>query len=179
MEARSSDSSSSSPQHTSINNVEAFFHRHCTPPSSRSAKMTSNTAGLGPIVKLLPVTASFSAPLIALTSALSFGVVKTRIDGNTFQGESTIGGSGKKIKQPDGNEYDALLIATRIHANAMENVPITLVLAALAELNGADRKKLSAILATFSVLRVLHVIGLSQCTQIARAAGMCLFALIQ
>jgi len=134
--------------------------------------MTSNTAGLGPLVKLLPVTGAFAFPLIGLTSALSFNVVKTRIDLNTWQGDQTIGnGSSAKVKQPDGNEYDPLLIATRIHANAVENVPITLLLAGLAELNGCDRKKLTAVLATFSVLRVLHVIGLAKATQAARAAG--------
>lgn len=133
--------------------------------------MTANTAGLGPITKLLPVTGTFSAPLVGLTSLLAFNVIKTRVDLNTWQGDSTIDGDGKKVKQPDGHEYDPLLIATRIHANATENIPITLILAALAELNGADRKKLTSVLALFSVLRVLHVVGLAKATQLPRALG--------
>lgn len=134
--------------------------------------MTSNTAGLGPLTKLLPVTGSFATPVVALTSLLSFNVVKTRIDCNTWEGDSTIGAS-QKVKQPDGNEYDPLLIATRIHANAVENVPVTLLLAALAEVNGADRRKLTGVLGLFTVLRVLHVVGLAKSTQVARAAGKC------
>lgn len=135
--------------------------------------MTTNTAGLGPLTKLLPVTGTFSAPLITLASLLSFNVVKTRIDVNTWEGDSVIGAgaSSKKVKQPDGNEYDPLLIATRIHGNAVENIPITLLLAALAEVNGADRRKLTMVLGLFSVLRVAHVIGLAKATQVARAAG--------
>lgn len=133
--------------------------------------MTTSAPGLTPLTKLLPVTGSFAAPLIGLSSLLSFNVVQTRLAVNTWEGESTIGGDGKKVKQPDGNEYDLLLIATRVHANAVENIPVTLVLAALAELNGADRRKLTAVLATFSVMRVLHVVGLTKGVQLARGSG--------
>lgn len=132
---------------------------------------TATTLGLG---KILPVTGSFAIPLVALHSLLALNIVKQRIDLNTWQGDKTITKDGKEgagIKQPDGNTYDPLLIATRVHANLMENAPITLVLAALAELNGADRGRLTMVLAAFTGLRISHVIGLTQATQAARALG--------
>lgn len=69
------------------------------------------------------------------------------------------------------NSYDPLLIATRVHANLMENLPITLLLAGLAELNGADRKKLTSVLALFTLMRVSHVFALYEGNQPARAFG--------
>jgi len=107
------------------------------------------------------------------------------------QGEKSITKDGKEpagIKSPDGsvfgtkglfgnaidnnrNSYDPLLIATRVHANLMENLPITLLLAGLAELNGADRKKLTSVLALFTLMRVSHVFALYKCNQPARAFG--------
>ena len=95
--------------------------------------------------------------------------------GNTFQGDKTLTKDGKEaagIKQPDGNTYDPLLIATRVHSNAIENVPLVLILAGLAELNGADRSKLTTVLATFTLIRVSHAIGLFQATQLFRAIGV-------
>ena len=129
---------------------------------------TATTLGLG---KVLPVTASFAIPLVVTSSLLSLNVVKTRIDLNTWQGDKVIGKEQAGIKQPDGNTYDPLLMATRIHANMVENMPLTLVLAALAEINGADRKKLTYVLAAFTIVRLSHVIGLSKATQPARALG--------
>ena len=135
---------------------------------------TATSLGLG---KMLPVTGTFAIPLVVTSSLLSLNVVKTRIDLNTWEGDKTITKDGKEsegIKQPDGNTYDPLLIATRVHANMIENLPLTLVLSAIAELNGADRKKLSTVLAAFSVLRILHVVGLTKSNQLSRAVGRCL-----
>lgn len=130
---------------------------------------TATTLGLG---KVLPVTGSFAIPLVITSSLLSLNVVKARIDLNTWQGDKVLGKDQPGVKQPDGNTYDPLLIATRIHANMVENMPLTLVLAGLAEINGADRKKLTTVLAAFTVIRMLHVVGLSKANQPARAAGM-------
>ena len=132
---------------------------------------TATTLGLG---KVLPVTGSFAIPLVITNSLLSLNVVKTRIDLNTWEGDKTITSGGKEsagIKQPDGNTYDPLLIATRVHANLIENLPLTLVLAGLAEINGADRKKLTTLLAAFTVIRIAHIVGLTKATQLFRAAG--------
>lgn len=129
---------------------------------------TATTLGLG---KVLPVAGSFAIPLVVTSSLLSLNVVKTRIDLNTWEGDKVIGKEQAGIKQPDGNTYDPLLIATRVHANAVENIPLTLILAALAEINGADRKKLTTVLAVFTALRLSHVIGLTKASQGARALG--------
>ncbi|KAK3054847.1 hypothetical protein LTR09_004005 [Extremus antarcticus] len=146
------------------------------------------TLGLG---TALPVTGSFAIPLVALGSALAINTAMTRVNCNTWQGEKSITKDGKEpagIKSPDGsvfgtkglfgnaidnnrNSYDPLLIATRVHANLMENLPITLLLAGLAELNGADRKKLTSVLALFTLMRVSHVFALYKCNQPARAFG--------
>lgn len=136
--------------------------------------MSDTGATFAPLTKLLPVTGAFAVPLVVTSSLLSLNVVKTRIELNTWEGEKTIakdGGESKGVKQPDGNTYDPLLIATRVHANMMENMPLTLVLAALAELNGADRRKLTTVLAAFSIMRIAHILGLSQANQPARAIG--------
>ena len=133
---------------------------------------TAAALGLG---KVLPVTGTFAIPLIVTSSLLSLNVVKTRIDLNTWQGDKVITKDGKEaqgVKQPDGNTYDPLLMATRVHANLMENMPVTLLLAALAELNGADRTKLTSVLTAFTVIRVSHAIGLTQGIQLPRAVGM-------
>ena len=93
---------------------------------------------------------------------------------NTWQGDKVITKDGKEsqgVKQPDGNTYDPLLMATRVHANLLENMPITLILAALAELNGADRKKLTSVLAAFTLIRISHAIGLTKGIQVPRAIG--------
>lgn len=52
---------------------------------------------------------------------------------------------------------DPLYIASRAHGNFVENVPLALIFAAVAEVNGADRKTLNYALAAFFALRVLHV----------------------
>lgn len=64
--------------------------------------------------------------------------------------------SGKSVVANQGDKYNDLLVSTRAHANFAENVPLAFILAALAEINGANRKVLSGALATLFALRVLH-----------------------
>ncbi|KAI6086249.1 membrane-associated, eicosanoid/glutathione metabolism protein [Hypoxylon rubiginosum] len=52
--------------------------------------------------------------------------------------------------------YGPLQLATRAHQNFAENVPLALVLAAVAELNGAEPGRLATGLAVLFGLRVLH-----------------------
>lgn len=132
---------------------------------------TATTLGLG---KALPVTGTFAVPLVVLGSLLSINAAMTRVQTNTWQGEKTITKDGKEpagVPSPDGNKYDRLLIASRVHANLMENLPITLLIAGLAELNGADKKKLTSVLVAFTIMRVSHVFGLFKGNQPARAVG--------
>ena len=113
--------------------------------------------------------------MTALSAVLSLNVVKQRLDLNTWQGEKTHGKedpSATGIQQPDGHCYDPLLIATRVHANLLENLPLTLLLAAAVELNGGSRRNLSRVLLAFTALRVSHVVGLTRAIVPFRAAGM-------
>ena len=52
---------------------------------------------------------------------------------------------------------DLLLLDTRAHNNFIENVPLCFALAAIAELNGANRKVLNYAMAALFVLRIVHV----------------------
>ncbi|KAF2722037.1 hypothetical protein K431DRAFT_284244 [Polychaeton citri CBS 116435] len=131
----------------------------------------SSTLGLP---KVLPVTGTFAVPLTALSALLSLNVVKQRIDLNTWQGEKTHGqadATSTGVQQPDGHYYDPLLIATRVHANLLENLPLTLLLAASVELNGGSKRNLARILLAFTVLRVSHVIGLTKAAASFRATA--------
>ena len=50
-----------------------------------------------------------------------------------------------------------MVVANMGEANFLENVPLAFIFAAVAELNGADRKILNYALATLLLLRVVHV----------------------
>ncbi len=54
---------------------------------------------------------------------------------------------------------DPLYLATRCHTNFVENVPIAFVFAAVAELNGGNRKWLNYAMGTFLLLRIAHADG--------------------
>lgn len=154
--------------------LRPLLTRHITLTSCRSPRRS--VCGVGLLLECYSRTDTKNSaiPLVLGGALLSFNVVKQRIDLNTFQGDKAISKDGKEaagVLQPDGNTYDPLLMATRVHANLMENMPITLVLAALAEINGADRKKLTYALAAFSLIRLSHVIGLNGNNQPARAVG--------
>lgn len=73
----------------------------------------------------------------------------SRMQNKHFMGDST-------GKQTGKHQHDELFVNSRCHGNFLENVPIALVLAAVAELNGANKKILNYTLGTLLVLRVLH-----------------------
>jgi uncharacterized membrane protein YecN with MAPEG domain len=52
--------------------------------------------------------------------------------------------------------HDQLTLYSRCHQNSVENVPIALVFAAIAELNGGNKKILNYSLAALFALRVMH-----------------------
>ena len=54
-------------------------------------------------------------------------------------------------------QADPLSIAARAHGNFAENVPATLLLAAVVELNGGDRRVLNWALAGLMAFRIAHV----------------------
>ena len=70
----------------------------------------------------------------------------------------------------DGKSIDPLTVATRAHANFVEGVPLALVIAGVAELNGAKKAYLGLSLLILLIGRVMHVeVGL---LRHARAAGI-------
>jgi uncharacterized membrane protein YecN with MAPEG domain len=97
------------------------------------------------------VTGSFVVPFTAYFSFLSYRVVRCRLSDNYFLGDnSSKGGSASSHQSND------LYRASRCFSNFTEYVPMALALAAVAELNGANRKLLSAGLSTLLVFRVMH-----------------------
>ncbi|MCG9731527.1 MAPEG family protein [Shewanella sp. Isolate13] len=57
---------------------------------------------------------------------------------------------------------DALLLAQRVHANFLENAPMTLLLLVIAEANGASASVLHLFGTVWLVSRLMHAIGLTQ-----------------
>lgn len=86
------------------------------------------TSRLG--LNLTPATASWTVPFAAYYLFLQNRIVYQRLTTETYMGDST-----DKTK---GTE-DPLYVRTRAQQNFNENIPLALVIAALAELNGANR----------------------------------------
>lgn len=57
---------------------------------------------------------------------------------------------------------DTLLLAQRVHANFLENAPMTLLLLVIAEANGASASVLHLMGTVWLVSRLMHAIGLTQ-----------------
>lgn len=107
------------------------------------------------------MTGAFALPFTAYYLWLASRCVKYRMRDEHWVGEDsskkdTDSPSGKSTVASEPSKYNDLLTATRAHANFSENVPLAFILAALAELNGANRKALSGVLGSLFVLRVLH-----------------------
>ncbi|MCP5334439.1 MAG: MAPEG family protein, partial [Oceanospirillaceae bacterium] len=75
---------------------------------------------------MIPVTGLYTAIFTFLLLGLAYGVVRQRI----------------KLKKALGHDHPDLQIANRAHANAVEYVPIALLLMGIAELNGASNNML-------------------------------------
>ncbi|KAK8222182.1 MAPEG family-domain-containing protein [Phyllosticta paracitricarpa] len=139
---------------------------------------TSLGLGISPLM-LAPVTATWSAPFVAYLALLSNRVVYYRITEKTYMGDrcksSSSASTTTPAPAPSGSapESDPLFLATRSHANFLENVPLALTLSLLAELNGASRKVLHGALATLLVLRVAHVeLGLQSSFRGMKSVGL-------
>lgn len=94
-----------------------------------------------------PVTAFYAALLAIFLVALGGLVVRTRIREGI-----AIGDAGNK----------AMLAAIRVHANAVENIPIALLLMFLLEINGGSAWSLHAFGEALVVGRLMHAFGLFQ-----------------
>lgn len=115
----------------------------------------------------VPITALYAGLLALLIVILALLVVKLRLS--------------LRIGIGDGGNRD-LQRAMRAHGNAVEYVPLFLVLLALFELNHADPAWLHAFGAVFFVSRLMHAWGLltSAGVSFGRTLGVCgtLLALI-
>lgn len=103
------------------------------------------------------VSAFYAALAALLIVRLSLAVIKLR-----RQHEVSIG---------DGNN-EALQLAIRTHANAVEYIPITSLLLVLLELNGATQILIHVLGVTFLTGRVLHSLGLPSGDMKKRVLGM-------
>lgn len=72
-----------------------------------------------------------------------------------MQNEKWIGEQSGQTEE--GQSVDSLQLAARCHCNFIENVPLALLLAAVVELNGGDRKVLNTALGALLFVRILHV----------------------
>ena len=84
---------------------------------------------------------------------LSNRVVMHRVNSKKYMGE-TLSSDPSSISNEDP---DALYLASRAHANFLENVPLAFIIAAVAELNGGNRKALNVAMGVLLALRVAHV----------------------
>ena len=92
--------------------------------------MTTKIGLSVPMPLLAPATATWALPFAAYYVFLQNRIVYHRITSKTFMGESSDPSQGTK---------DKLYVANRAQLNFAENVPLALVIAGLAELNGANR----------------------------------------
>jgi len=109
------------------------------------------------------VTALYAAILAALMIWLSIQVIKQR--------------RKAQVKYADGG-VDALTIARSAHSNAVDYVPITLILMALLEYNGAAPWMIHLCGLAFVVGRILHAKGILADRLKGRVSGMKLTFLV-
>jgi uncharacterized membrane protein YecN with MAPEG domain len=92
---------------------------------------------------MLPITSFYGAILTMLVLKMAFNVIKVR----------------QSHQQGLGFEQKDLLLAGRIHGNAMEYIPISLILLALAELNGLPSMVIHIVGFTLVLARIIHAVG--------------------
>jgi uncharacterized membrane protein YecN with MAPEG domain len=76
-----------------------------------------------------------------------------------------------KVKVGDGG-HDELQLAIRTHANAVEYIPITLMLLLTLELNGGPKLLIHSLGVTLLIGRIIHALGLSANDLPKRILGM-------
>ncbi|MDX1569569.1 MAG: MAPEG family protein [Xanthomonadales bacterium] len=99
------------------------------------------------MIQLVPVTGIYAGLLAILIIGLAGRVVGLR--------------RSRRVGFGDGEDR-ALAQAIRVHANAIENVPLALLLLLLLELNGAAPLLLHVLGSSLVVSRLLHAWGLTQ-----------------
>ncbi|KAL9114893.1 MAG: hypothetical protein Q9227_001136 [Pyrenula ochraceoflavens] len=100
------------------------------------------------VPKMLPITGTWTLPFTAYLFLLSGRVVSHRLSDEKYLGDDA--GKGSE------DDFDALQVATRAHQNFLENIPLALIISAVAELNGGNRKVLNSALGALLALRIMH-----------------------
>jgi len=118
--------------------------------------------GIGVAVpKMLPITGTWTLPFTAYLLLLSSRIQNEHYIGDSLPASKSTSTTTDILSKPNSSasstEPDALTIASRSHANFLENVPYAFILAAVAELNGADRKVLNSVMGALLALRIAHV----------------------
>ncbi|KAI1402231.1 membrane-associated, eicosanoid/glutathione metabolism protein [Hypoxylon fuscum] len=115
------------------------------------------------LAPLLPITGTFALPFAGYFTLLSARVVRYRLSEKYYLGDNS---------SKDGDLNNPLYLANRCHQNFIENVPLALMLAAFAELNGGNRKTITGLLSALLTLRILHAeAGLIKGLGIGRPIG--------
>lgn len=107
---------------------------------------------------LVPITATYAAVLAIMLVALAINVTVHRA----------------KLGVPIGEGNNPLMLRMmRIHGNAAEYLPITLLLMLVYEINGGTHAVLHSIGITLVIARLLHVLGMWHSTKptFGRIAG--------
>ncbi|KAK5046806.1 hypothetical protein LTR84_007160 [Exophiala bonariae] len=114
-------------------------------------------------LSFLPVAGTFAPAFAAYFVLLNLRVSLVRQSANTYIGDevqqNAASGSkpGPDTTKPDLDQSKTLLIASRSHGNFVENVPFALLVASVAEANGAGRGTLIGAHALLFFFRVAHV----------------------
>ncbi|MCJ1465416.1 hypothetical protein MMC07_004034 [Pseudocyphellaria aurata] len=114
----------------------------------------SSTIGIGvPVPRMLPVTGTWTLPFAAYLVYLMNRVAYQRVKNKKYIGENL----PEDTAAGASSTANSLELESRSHGNFVENVPFAFVVAAFAELNGANRKVLNYAYATLLFLRIAHV----------------------
>jgi hypothetical protein len=115
--------------------------------------------------------------MLVATTALYAGLLALLIQ---YLGGS-VGATRGRLKIPlgDGGNPE-LIVKNRRHMNAVENVPLALILLALVELNGAPKPWIHVMGAALLVARIVHPFGLKidNMNEPARIFGAAVTALV-
>ncbi|KAF3004763.1 hypothetical protein E8E13_001123 [Curvularia kusanoi] len=109
--------------------------------------MTTKLGLSVPMPLLAPATATWALPFTAYYIFLQNRIVYHRLTSATYMGDS--------IDKTQGTK-DKLYVAGRAQMNFAENVPLAIAIAALAEVNGANRTYLNYALGALLALRISH-----------------------
>jgi uncharacterized membrane protein YecN with MAPEG domain len=110
-------------------------------------------------------TAWIGAPLVMLIGLLGLRVSGLRISG--------------RARRDDKATHEGFQRWQRAHGNAVEHVPVVLLLLLVAELIGANAHAVTAVGVTFLVSRVLHAIGTAAPHRWSKFTGAALTYLVE